>query len=133
MNGCEDRGMIHGFSSAHLVVSFSPLCCYRSSHIITAGNEKRFVKHGCKECRLKELFPSHQNQNPFCASMFCGTACFQCPRVLWKCCFWLFATLSIVHVFLWDCGVLFSMGFCSTALILEQEGFWDRGCRSKNQ
>lgn len=125
--------MIHGLSSAHLVVSFSPLCRYRSSHIITAGNEKRFVKHGCKECRLKELFPSHRNQNPFCASMFCGTACFQCPRVLWKCCFWLFATLSIVHVFLWDCGVLFSMGFCSTALILEQEGFWDRGCRSKNQ
>lgn len=125
--------MIHGLSSAHLVVSFSPLCRYRSSHIITAGNEKHFVKHGCKECRLKSCFPATEIK--ILSVRVCSAAlhAFSVLVFLWKCCFWLFATLSIVHVFLWDCGVLFSMGFCSTALILEQEGFWDRGCRSKNQ
>lgn len=37
----------------------------------------------------------------------------------------------IVHVFLWDCAVLVSMGFCYAALILEQGACGTKAAKEK--
>lgn len=47
------------------------------------------------------------------------------------CCFFCRLPFIIVHVFLWDCGVLVSMGFCYAALVLEQGAYGTKAAEAK--
>lgn len=107
-----------GFPRAHLGISFSAPYHYKSFYIITAGNGKCFVATWVRRMRITGAIFQPPKLNLFHVSRC--TEC-PCPCVMWMCCFCFICYLFIiVHVFLWDCGVLVSTGFCYAALILER-------------
>lgn len=132
VNRCEDSGwaMIHGLSRAHLGVSFSAPYHYKSFYIITLGNGKCFVAMW-----LRSVWITGAIFQPPKWNLYCASGCTECPRSFLRCgcVFGLFATL-------YHCAG-FPVGpwrFSFHAFLLRcpdfrASGFWDQGCRSKNQ
>lgn len=112
VNGCEDSSwaMIHGLSRAHLGVSFCAPYHYKSFYIITAGNGKCFVTMWRERMRITDAGLFHTIMKSVCCKLLHWMPAMSlCDvEVLLLVCLLPFI---IVHVFLWDCCVLVSMGF----------------------